>query len=84
MSHRHTNSLFVVATPICNLEDITLRALEILKQVDLIASENVGKTRNLLKHFGIKTSVTSYREANSRRVIPRILKLLESGKSVAL
>jgi len=84
MSHRHINSLFVVATPIGNLEDITLRALKILKHVDLIASENVGKTRNLLKHFGIKTTVTSYREANSKRVIPRFLRMLESGKSVAL
>jgi len=84
MSHRHTNSLFVVATPIGNLEDITLRALDILKHVDLIASENVGKTRNLLKHFGIKTAVTSYREANSKRVIPRLLRMLESGESVAL
>jgi len=84
MSHRHANSLFVVATPIGNLEDITLRALDILKHVDLIASENIGKTRNLLKHFGIKTSVTSYREANSKRAIPRLLAKLESGKSVAL
>jgi 16S rRNA (cytidine1402-2'-O)-methyltransferase len=76
--------LFVVATPIGNLEDITLRALEVLKGVDLIASENVGKTRNLLKHFGIKTPVASYRESNSRRQVPGLLRLLESGKSVAL
>jgi 16S rRNA (cytidine1402-2'-O)-methyltransferase len=76
--------LFVVATPIGNLEDITLRALEVLKDVDLIASENVGKTRNLLKRYGIKTTVTSYRESNSRRAVPRLLTLLESGKSVAL
>jgi 16S rRNA (cytidine1402-2'-O)-methyltransferase len=84
MSDRHTNSLFVVATPIGNIEDITLRALEVLRDVDLIASENVGKTRNLLKRHGIKTTVTSYREANSRRVIPRLLAALESGKNVAL
>ncbi|MGD8628260.1 MAG: 16S rRNA (cytidine(1402)-2'-O)-methyltransferase, partial [bacterium] len=76
--------MFVVATPIGNLEDITLRALEILKQVDLIASENVGKTRNLLKHFGIKTTVTSYREANSKRVIPRMMRMLGKGRSIAL
>jgi len=84
MSNRHANSLFVVATPIGNLEDITLRALKVLKGVDLIASENVGKTRNLLKHYGIKTTVKSYRESNSRRAIPGLVRMLESGRSVAL
>jgi 16S rRNA (cytidine1402-2'-O)-methyltransferase len=84
MSHQHRNSLYVVATPIGNLKDITLRALEVLSDVDVIVSEHVGKTRNLLRHFGIKTKVLSYREENALRVIPRVLDALEAGRSVAL
>ena len=76
--------LYIVATPIGNLEDITLRALNTLKGVDLVLSENVVKTRNLLRHYGIKTRVRSYREANYRRMIPDTIRLLGSGKSVAL
>jgi len=76
--------LFVVATPIGNLKDITFRAIETLTKVDLIASENVRKTRNLLSHHGIKSTVISYREENSRRVIPRIIDALGKGRSVAL
>ena len=84
MSHRQNNSLFVVATPIGNLKDITLRALDVLKDVDLIVSENVRKTRNLLDHYCIKTKVTSYRESNCRRLIPSLVKMMKSGKDVAL
>lgn len=84
MSYQQNNSLFVVATPIGNLQDITVRALDVLRSVDLVVSENVGKTRNLLKHYGIKTKVSSYREANSRRVIPSLIGMLKSGRGVAL
>jgi 16S rRNA (cytidine1402-2'-O)-methyltransferase len=84
MPHLESNSLFVVATPIGNLEDITLRALSTLKRVDLILSEHVGKTRNLLRHYGIENRVRSYREENYSRMIPAALDCLASGGSVAL
>jgi 16S rRNA (cytidine1402-2'-O)-methyltransferase len=84
MPHKEQASLFVVSTPIGNLKDITGRALEVLHDVSLVLSENVGKTRNLLNHYGIETRVASYRESNARRVIPRVLKALGGGKSVAL
>lgn len=84
MSRRPENSLYIVATPIGNLKDITIRALDVLSDVDLVFSEHVRKTRNLLRHFGIKTTVSSYREENALRVIPRILSAIEAGKSVAL
>ena len=84
MAHPQDSALLVVATPIGNLKDITFRAVETLGRVDLIASENVRKTRNLLSHYGIKTRVISYREENCRRVIPRIIGALNEGQSVAL
>jgi len=83
MSRRH-GFLYVVATPIGNLSDVTHRALEVLGSVDVIASENVGKTRNLLRHYGISTRVLSYREENARRMGKMIVELLEGGKDVAL
>jgi 16S rRNA (cytidine1402-2'-O)-methyltransferase len=81
---RHSDSLYVVATPIGNLQDITLRALDVLGKVDAVVSENVRKTRNLLDHYGLKTRVMSYREENAGRMSAVILGMLESGKSVAL
>jgi 16S rRNA (cytidine1402-2'-O)-methyltransferase len=84
MSHRPDKPLYVVATPIGNLKDVTLRAIEVLSDVDLVASEHIRKTRNLLAHYSIKTKVVSYREENAPRVIPRIIKALEAGSSVAL
>jgi len=84
MPHKKQASLFVVATPIGNLKDITHRATEVLGSVAFIVSENVRKTRNLLSHYGIKTPVRSYREENSRRAVPKILKALADGESVAL
>lgn len=84
MSGHIDRSLYVVATPIGNLQDITLRALDVLKHVDLIVSENVRKTRNLLRHYGIKTKVVSYREENARRMIPLVVDLLKKRMSVAL
>jgi 16S rRNA (cytidine1402-2'-O)-methyltransferase len=84
MSLQKDSALYVVATPIGNLKDITFRAVEVLSGVDLIVSEHVRKTRNLLKHYGIETRVISYREENALRVVPRILKELEAGRRVAL
>ncbi len=84
MPHKKQASLFVVATPIGNLDDMTHRATEVLGAVAFIVSENVRKTRNLLVHYGIKTPVRSYREANSRRAIPGIVRALRNGESVAL
>ena len=72
-------TLYLVATPIGNLEDITLRALRILKQVALIAAEDTRTARNLLRHFGIATQVTSYFEHNKLAKLDRILDALERG-----
>jgi 16S rRNA (cytidine1402-2'-O)-methyltransferase len=84
MSHHTDIALYVVATPIGNLQDVTLRALDVMKSVDLVVSENVRKTRNLLRHYGIKTKVESYREENANQMIPLIVDSLKSGRAVAL
>jgi 16S rRNA (cytidine1402-2'-O)-methyltransferase len=76
--------LYLVATPIGNLEDITLRALRVLKEVDLIAAEDTRHTRHLLTHYGIKTPLTSYHEHNERRKAQFLVERLQSGNSVAL
>jgi 16S rRNA (cytidine1402-2'-O)-methyltransferase len=77
-------TLYVVATPIGNLEDITLRALRVLKEVGLVACEDTRRTRTLLTHFGIHVLVTSYFEHNKMAKGPAIIKTLRDGKSVAL
>jgi 16S rRNA (cytidine1402-2'-O)-methyltransferase len=77
-------TLFIVATPIGNLEDITQRALRVLREVDLIACEDTRHTRKLLNHFGIKTATTSYHEHNEQERAEELCQLLETGKSVAL
>ena len=76
--------LYLVATPIGNLSDITLRALEVLREVDYVASEDTRKTGVLLKHFDIKRPQISFHEHNKQRAGKRIMGLLEEGKSVAL
>jgi len=76
--------LYLVATPIGNLSDITLRALEVLREVDCVASEDTRRTGVLLKHFDIKRPQISFHEHNEHRVGKRIMGLLEEGKSVAL
>jgi len=76
--------LYLVATPIGNRSDITLRALETLRQVDYVASEDTRKTGSLLKHFGIKRPQISFHEHNEQRAGRRIIDLLKNGKSVAL
>lgn len=77
-------SLYVVATPIGNLEDLTLRALRVLGEVDLIACEDTRRTGALLRAHAISTPTTSYYEQNERWKGARILAALRSGKSVAL
>lgn len=72
-------TLFVVATPIGNMEDITLRALRVLGEVDLIAAEDTRTTRALLTHHGVRTRLVSYNEHNMRRRTPQLLTALESG-----
>ena len=76
--------LYIVAGPIGNLKDITLRALEILKEVDLIACEDTRKTGKLLSHYNIGTSMESYNDFNKDRKLPKLLGLLTSGRKVAL
>jgi 16S rRNA (cytidine1402-2'-O)-methyltransferase len=77
-------TLFVVATPIGNLEDITLRALRVLREVDLIAAEDTRRTAKLLSHFGIDTSVLSFHAHNSRARLPQLVARLRAGESIAL
>jgi 16S rRNA (cytidine1402-2'-O)-methyltransferase len=79
-----TGTLYVVSTPLGNLEDITLRALRILKEVDLIAAETVEHTRNLCRHYGIATKLTSFNQHNQRTKGPELVEGLKSGRSVAL
>lgn len=77
-------TLYLVATPIGNLGDITLRALEVLREVDLVASEDTRKTGVLLKHFEIKKPQIAFHEHNEDQAGGRIIGLLQQGKSVAL
>jgi 16S rRNA (cytidine1402-2'-O)-methyltransferase len=77
-------TLYIVSTPIGNREDITLRALRILKEVDLIAAEDTRHSGLLLKHFGIQTPLSSYFEANEIRKRDLILSRLKRGDRVAL
>ncbi|MDP3729981.1 MAG: 16S rRNA (cytidine(1402)-2'-O)-methyltransferase [Candidatus Omnitrophota bacterium] len=79
-----SGTLYVVATPIGNLEDITLRAIDTLKTVDLIAAEDTRHTNILLEKYGIKTHMTSYFEHNKIQKGDYLLKFLNEGKSVAL
>ena len=74
----------MVATPLGNLEDITLRALRILKEVDLIAAEDTRHSRKLLAHYGIGTPLTSYYDAIERQKAPQLVAELRRGKRVAL
>ena len=77
-------TLFVVATPIGNLEDITLRALRVLRDADVIAAEDTRRTRKLLTHHGISTPTLSFHAHNARSRTPQLLARLAGGASVAL
>ncbi len=77
-------SLYLVATPIGNLEDITLRALRVLKEVDLIACEDTRQTLKLLSHYGIQTRLVSYHEHNEMTKAAELVVDLEGGAKIAL
>ncbi|MFS8085152.1 MAG: 16S rRNA (cytidine(1402)-2'-O)-methyltransferase [Acidobacteriota bacterium] len=79
-----TGTLYIVATPIGNLEDISQRALRILREVDVIACEDTRRTRVLLNAFGIETRTVSYHEHNERARAAQLCEQIESGKNVAL
>jgi 16S rRNA (cytidine1402-2'-O)-methyltransferase len=76
--------LYLVATPIGNLSDITLRALETLRQVDVVACEDTRKTGRLLKHFEIDKPKIAFHEHNERQATARVMSMIEQGRSVAL
>ena len=77
-------ALYLVATPIGNLEDITLRALRVLKDVDVIACEDTRQTQKLLNHYAIATRTTSYHEHNEMTRAAELVKKMQEGASVAL
>ena len=77
-------TLFVVATPIGNLEDLTFRALRTLREVDLIAAEDTRRTAKLLAHYEIRKPMVSLREHNESRETPRLLDRIAAGQSIAL
>jgi 16S rRNA (cytidine1402-2'-O)-methyltransferase len=76
--------LYIVATPIGNLEDITLRALRVLKEADLIACEDTRQTQKLLNHFGIKKKTVSYHDFNELTRAAELVKDLEEGMKIAV
>lgn len=84
MKDSQQGTLYLCATPIGNLEDITLRALRILKEVDYIAAEDTRHTLKLLNHYEISKPLISYHQHNRREKGPEIIKLLEQGMSIAL
>lgn len=77
-------TLYVVSTPIGNLEDITYRATKTLKSVHIVAAEDTRRTLKLLNHFQIATSITSYHDHNKASKAPVLVRALENGKDVAL
>jgi len=79
-----TGCLYVVATPIGNRDDITLRALDVLGSVDLIAAEDTRHTGRLLAHHGIKGKLFPYHEHNETKCTPGLIRKIEDGQSVAL
>lgn len=81
---RMAGTLFIVATPIGNLEDITLRALRVLREVDLIAAEDTRRTAKLLNHYEIRTPTTSFHEHNERHKTPALVRQLCDGSAIAL
>ena len=79
-----SGTLFVVATPLGNMEDVTFRAIRVLREVDLIAAEDTRRTARLLSHYAISTPSVSFHRHNVRTRLPQLLSRLEGGKSVAL
>jgi 16S rRNA (cytidine1402-2'-O)-methyltransferase len=83
-SHAAGPALYLVATPIGNLEDITLRAVRVLKEVDVIACEDTRQTQKLLNHYGITTRTMSYHEHNEMTRAAELVKEMQEGASIAL
>jgi 16S rRNA (cytidine1402-2'-O)-methyltransferase len=83
-SCRGTGTLYLVATPIGNLEDITMRAIRTLKEVDLIAAEDTRRAKKLLSHYGISTPLTSYFAHSSLRKTHTLLSQLREGRTIAV
>ena len=79
-----TGTLYIVSTPIGNLEDITFRAVKVLSSVDLIAAEDTRKTKILLNHYNIKKPLLSYYSYNEQRRVPELIVKLQSGFSIAV
>ncbi len=84
MEDRVSGTLYLCATPIGNLEDITLRVLRLLREVDVIAAEDTRNTLKLLNHFEIQTPMTSYHEHNKQTKGPILVERLLAGESIAL
>ncbi|NLY17501.1 MAG: 16S rRNA (cytidine(1402)-2'-O)-methyltransferase [Clostridiaceae bacterium] len=84
MKEKDPGTLYLVATPMGNLEDISIRAIKTLQEVDLIAAEDTRHTLKLLNHYNIKKPLTSYFEHNKRQSGEKLIKELSSGKSIAL
>ena len=76
--------LYLVPTPIGNLKDITLRALEVLKQVDLILAEDTRTTSKLLNHYQVSTPLTPYHQHNEHKVLSHLVSQLQAGKTMAV
>jgi 16S rRNA (cytidine1402-2'-O)-methyltransferase len=76
--------LFIIPTPIGNLEDITLRALRILKEVDLVLAEDTRTTGNLLRHFDIKKTLQSHHLHNEHKTVEQVIERIQGGQNVAL
>lgn len=84
MGEKESGVLYLCATPIGNLEDITLRALRVLREVDLIAAEDTRRSRKLLSYYDIHTPLTSFHQHNRKKKGEYLLELIASGKNVAL
>jgi len=84
VDQHETGALYVVSTPIGNLEDITMRAVRVLKEVGIIAAEDTRHTKQLCTHFGVTTPLTSYHDFNKEEKTAVLLERLRSGTSVAL
>ena len=84
MGNKGAGTLYVVSTPLGNLEDVTLRALKVLGEVDVIAAESVQHTRAFCRHYGIKSRLIGYNQHNRKARTPELVKRLKAGSDIAL